>query len=1388
MPDNIVNSRIKHATKTSSTWSTNNPVLLEGEIGVDSTNHILKVGDGTTAWNSLKAWTLPDVTTTDNGKSLLVSSGAWAVDNLLPVLSSGTKFLRNASGTLSWQNVVTSVTIKANSPLSIDSTSAITTSGTRTLSHATSEVTAGTYTSVTVDTYGHVTAGSSPTTLSGYGITDAKIDSGVITLGSNTITPLTSVSTLDATKLSGTIPSGCYTNTKNTAGSTDTSSKIYLIGATEQGTHPQTYSDNEVYVQNGDLTAKSLTGSLYESNIVWGNTNKINGITPLGLSLSMEHNPNRFAFLNGDLITMEYSSDAGTTWTDYGFSKTEKTQFFTTILNVPIGRTSSSTEATLNSKTRITITAQTQDGVTGTFYTNPKKLLMRVGTSGSLEVLIETRTGTNYISGGDWATFGTYTLRGNSGWNDIPLILNTLGGGKTQTSNNWQIRFTISVSDLGSNAKTALLFSARLFGENGWTTPSNMANTNHLYSFDISQNATFPANVTATKFIGTLQGNADTATKLGTANKGSATQPIYLNAGVPTACTYTLEKSVPSNAVFTDTTYNVVSNSSAGLCPQLPSSMTLPPKFLCQDGTWSAVPYTLTPITSLYDAGKVMMSTTNLGWALSDVKLKTQTASDWSTENPVLDSGVVGLDSTNRLMKVGDGSTAWNNAKGWNGMNDAYDTDSTGSAGRYNITAPGITELYDGLTIRVFLKKAYNSAFNTLNVNGLGEKLIRYRNATAMTSHATTNDIIELTYHTGFDAYSVSYTYCDPVNKANYRGNWATSTAYAVGDSVLYTTDNKYYICIKAHTSGTSTINTTNFKASTTPYSDLALPGVANSVTDGWEFVRAYYSDTNYNYFDYNFRPYSGAYPIYRYKLCVLNKDNKLLPLTLTNQENTTNVIKDPLPDAFKPDQVWIYNTTTTTNANSVVPANILGRGFQHTTCTYTFNTTISSYRMIYLKGTYDNTTGLFSLYINPSATNKDSWYVQVPTNTNNITLSSYFTSGYYYICLGGTYSSNNNLQLFASTIMYYFDGTNLVPYAYKKDVTLTDSNGRETTFNHNGLLATINNSSLNQTIQYTAGGIYMLNNTRSAMIGMIHANDYNGTASSQITINTMGNSRGSSIIHGVSYTIADREYDLYNSVYVETPPHIARLMPTSLTIDDQDSSGNVTAETKISNSLTKFATEIRTNINPTDATGYGIAPSCCVFGGTVADFTTWAKSCNAVMGSVSISADYTLSSTTLPTGWYHFLWIPHRHGGTDSDNNNYGFCILKDFWTSTVYELSFSQSTITKLVKRGCGETISITSADNHVVIDEGGYVQEGRIVTVTVRVHGSADSSTRYYFANLPTPIAPLGVTATSYTTGKPANVGYYYLGVDGRLSNTGTVYKNEAHCINFSYVCNI
>lgn len=63
------------------------------------------------------------------------------------------------------------------------------------------------------------------------------------------------------------------TDTKNTAGSTDTSSKIFLVGATSQAANPQTYSDNQVYATNGQLDANKVR--IAEAvTLVYDSTNK----------------------------------------------------------------------------------------------------------------------------------------------------------------------------------------------------------------------------------------------------------------------------------------------------------------------------------------------------------------------------------------------------------------------------------------------------------------------------------------------------------------------------------------------------------------------------------------------------------------------------------------------------------------------------------------------------------------------------------------------------------------------------------------------------------------------------------------------------------------------------------------------------------------------------------------------------------------------------------------------------------------------------------------------------------------------------------------------------------------------------------------------------------
>lgn len=148
-----------------------------------------------------------------------------------------------------------------------------------------------------------------------------------------------------------------------------------------------------------------------------------------------------------------------------------------------------------------------------------------------------------------------------------------------------------------------------------------------------------------------ISGNAGTATKL-TTSAGSATKPVYFSDGKPVACTYELKKTVPSDAVFTDTkythptssgnkhipsggssgqilrwsadgtatwgadnntTYSVVSTTADGLAPKRDGSTT---KFLRADGTWSVPPNTDTKPTvitqSSYTALGTAVNTNNI--------------------------------------------------------------------------------------------------------------------------------------------------------------------------------------------------------------------------------------------------------------------------------------------------------------------------------------------------------------------------------------------------------------------------------------------------------------------------------------------------------------------------------------------------------------------------------------------------------------------------------------------------------------------------------------------------------------------------------------------------------------------------------------------------------
>ena len=238
-----------------------------------------------------------------------------------------------------------------------------------------------------------------------------------------------------------------------------------------------------------------------------------------------------------------------------------------------------------------------------------------------------------------------------------------------------------------------------------------------------------------------------------------------------------------------------------------------------------------------------------------------------------------------------------------------------------------------------------------------------------------------------------------------------------------------------------------------------------------WVVQLMYNTNSNYDLRDYYFRPYAGS-TIYRYKLCLLGEDNRLYPIVTTNQTSTTQVAKAVQTVGLKPENIWQYYSTTTTNAGAVVPGQVLYQWSYAYLCEYNFNATIPTYTTVYLRGTYNKDKDLFYLY-DDGASATTSYYTTVPTNTANITLSDYFVSGYYYLLVGGSYSSANYMSLFGNHPLYYFDGTNLIPVSTKVAKDLVDNAPYVPTTRK------INNKVLSSDITLTASDVSAVPTTR---------------------------------------------------------------------------------------------------------------------------------------------------------------------------------------------------------------------------------------------------------------------------------------------------------------------
>lgn len=173
-------------------------------------------------------------------------------------------------------------------------------------------------------------------------------------------------------------------------------------------------------------------------------------------------------------------------------------------------------------------------------------------------------------------------------------------------------------------------------------------------------------------------GSASSAAAL-TSNAGSSTQPVYFSGGKPIACSYTLGKSVPADALFTDHTYGNMkgatssSAGSAGLVPAPNIGEQL--KFLRADGAW------VIPTNTTYSVG----TSSYLG--ITKLYTETGSATDGTMTQNAITTALNGKSPTSHTHNYAGSSSSGGAADSAIKLNTSR-----------NITIGNSTKSFDGTT------------------------------------------------------------------------------------------------------------------------------------------------------------------------------------------------------------------------------------------------------------------------------------------------------------------------------------------------------------------------------------------------------------------------------------------------------------------------------------------------------------------------------------------------------------------------------------------------------------------------------------------------------------------------------------------------------------------
>ena len=267
-----------------------------------------------------------------------------------------------------------------------------------------------------------------------------------------------------------------------------------------------------------------FAGSVPESSIsaITGS----NDVSPLARALIDNCRANKLAFLPADQIIVEKTIDGGKTWTDAGVSNATKAYVFSGVQTTgAIALPQIGGKMNTLCGIRVTFTAMKYDVPAGTAETDKYKYWNKnyvksaerycnldyfwfwvSSANNAISVKLEAAPGA-YPD--DWRIQYDGGLR-MTGWSGAAIIKQsnaTFGGGKTQSNNLWNYRFTFMTvpqrgteQGTGFETRSQLIMAIRGYGTNTWIACNNLMDTDNIYSVDVNKSTTFPATVSAPVF------------------------------------------------------------------------------------------------------------------------------------------------------------------------------------------------------------------------------------------------------------------------------------------------------------------------------------------------------------------------------------------------------------------------------------------------------------------------------------------------------------------------------------------------------------------------------------------------------------------------------------------------------------------------------------------------------------------------------------------------------------------------------------------------------------------------------------------------------------------------------------------------------------------------